>query len=293
MKNLEYLNAISYAALFLNIVGVILAPNELGENAIKVVEALIPLKSLKNLNLSSNDIGEDVVAVAEKIVCLSNFETLNLSDNLIEEDAPAVVKALAPLIRLKNLDLSNDLIVKNSPATAKKISEIPNLETLNFSGNDFKSSDLETIETLTSLSCLRDLDFSSNELGTDQKGAAATILKFNSLCYLNLGANHSYYEGNNPNDVTWLQEVAMELVKSPTLKNVALSSHRSLPEQLKLAKNVFDMHNSIPYQKNFSLAFGIWCLTQASNYLPKDIAEIIAQYYEPIMKAELGPPNEL
>lgn len=119
------------------------------------VEDLIPLASMKKLNLSYNKINS-LLRSSDENFEVKSLENVDLSHNLIQVLHPLIFTSFPSLM---HLNLSNNII----HTVASTCFLLPSLSSLNLSNN--KISDISTL-MMQSLIRLKHLFFSHNSIST-------------------------------------------------------------------------------------------------------------------------------
>jgi hypothetical protein len=135
---------------------------------------LIPLQSLRSLDLRGNHIGHEG---AKALSSLVNLTSLDLRKNRIGNEGAKVLSSLISLISL-NLNANS---IRNEGARA--LSSLVNLTSLDLRKNRI---DVDGAKALSSLVNLTSLSLGSNDIGADGAKALSSLVNLSSL---NLDAN--------------------------------------------------------------------------------------------------------
>ena len=137
--------------------------NNLGEEVVKVAQALQHISSLRKLNISKIAISEKVSSeIALAIKSNKYLEELWLQDNDLKSSAIPILQSLSNTATLKCLSIDNNQI--NGEVIASVIFHSRGLQKLCLSGNNLGEEMIIVAKALRSIAFLRSIDLGNNDL---------------------------------------------------------------------------------------------------------------------------------
>ena len=170
-----------------------LGNNNIGLGAMKIVEALQNIKSLKMLDFSNINLPKELTHQLATAIKSSNYlELLAFTSNNLQASAIIILQSLSHITTLKVIHMNDNQIgEKGGEELASVIKSNTRLIELQFGSNHLQKSAIHISEALQTISYLESLDLSNNNLpeGIGRKLAAA-IRSNNSLRQLMLHSNN-------------------------------------------------------------------------------------------------------